>query len=122
MLLQRGFEPFPIACRLHIERLLQLANIKTVVVLDTRYELGSFAIAGNHVLVVPVAGIDLSEILHSWKSFTANAINRAQGRKGVLWQDESHDHLVRSEASLARITAYIHAHEDQGAYVEKRKL
>ena len=82
----------------------------------------SFAIAGNHVLVVPVAGIDLSEILHSWKSFTANAINRALGRKGVLWQDESHDHLVRSEASLARITAYIHAHEDQGAYVEKRKL
>ncbi len=89
-----------------------------------RYELGSFAIAGNHVhvLVVPIAGIDLSEILHSWKSFTANAINRALGRKGVLWQDESYDHLVRSEASLARITTYIHAHEDQGAYVERRKF
>jgi REP element-mobilizing transposase RayT len=89
-----------------------------------RYDLGSFAIAGNHVhvLVVPSTGFELSEILHSWKSFTANAINRALGRKGVLWQDESYDHLVRSAASLERIMAYIHAHEDQGAYVERRKL
>lgn len=90
----------------------------------TRCDLGSFAIAGNHVhvLVVPDAGFELSDILHSWKSFTANAINRALGRKGVLWQDESYDHLVRSKASLGRITAYILAHEEQGAYVEKREL
>lgn len=90
----------------------------------TRYQLGSFAIASNHVhiLVAPTPGVDLSLVLHSWKSFTANTINRRLGRKGKLWQDESHDHLVRSEASLDRIMAYIHAHEDQGAYVERRKL
>ncbi len=90
----------------------------------TRYQLGSFAIAGNHVhvLVAPVVGFELSGILHSWKSFSANAINRTLGRKGALWQDESYDHLVRSEASLARITAYILAHEQQGAYVERRML
>ncbi|MBX2979658.1 MAG: transposase [Flavobacteriales bacterium] len=90
----------------------------------TRYELGSFAIAGNHVhvLVVPSTGFELSDILHSWKSFTANAINRAIGHKGILWQDESHDHLVRSEASLDRIAAYILAHEEQGALVERREL
>lgn len=90
----------------------------------TRYQLGSFAIAGNHVhvLVTPVVGYELSGILHSWKSFSANAINRALGRKGTLWQDESYDHLVRSEASLARITAYMLAHEQQGALVERRLL
>jgi REP element-mobilizing transposase RayT len=90
----------------------------------TRYQLGSFAIAGNHVhvLVAPIPGIELSEVLHSWKSFSANAINRALGRKGTLWQDESYDHLVRSEASLGRIMAYIHAHEDQGGFVERRTL
>ena len=37
-----------------------------------RYTLGSFAIAGNHVhvLVAPVPGIDLSEVMHSWKTFS----------------------------------------------------
>ncbi|MEZ4756376.1 MAG: transposase [Flavobacteriales bacterium] len=90
----------------------------------TRYQLGSFAIAANHVhvLVVPAFGFELSGIMHSWKSFSANAINRALGRKGTLWQDESYDHLVRSEASLARISAFILAHERQGAYVERRVL
>ncbi len=89
-----------------------------------RYHLGSFAIAGNHVhaLVVPRPGIDLSKILHSWKSFTANEINKALSRSGPLWAAESYDHLVRSEDSLKRIEAYIHAHEDQGAYVERRQL
>ena len=89
-----------------------------------RYQLGSFTIAGNHVhvLVAPALGFDLSGILHSWKSFSANAINRALGRTGTLWQDESYDHLVRSEASLARITAYILAHEKHGALVERKAL
>ncbi|MGV3638802.1 MAG: transposase [Flavobacteriales bacterium] len=89
-----------------------------------RYHLGSFAVAGNHVhvLVAPIFGFELSGILHSWKSYSANAINRALGRKGALWQDESYDHLVRSEASLARITAYILAHEEQGALVERRSF
>lgn len=90
----------------------------------TRYQLGSFAIAANHVhvLVAPAVAFELSGIMHSWKSFSANAINRALGRKGTLWQDESYDHLVRSEASLARISGYILAHEKQGALVERRAL
>ena len=44
------------------------------------------------------------------------------GRTGTLWQDESYDHLVRSEEALYRIEAYIHAHKDQGAYVERRRF
>ena len=89
-----------------------------------RYRLGSFAIAGNHVhaLVLPLAGIDLSKILHSWKSFTANKINKALDRRGPLWAVESYDHLVRSTESLDRIQTYIHAHEEQGAYVERRQF
>lgn len=87
-----------------------------------RYLLGSFAVAGNHVhvLVVPMPGIKLSTVLHSWKSYTAKAINKAVGRSGTLWQDESYDHLVRSAASLHRIEEYIHAHGVHGAYVERR--
>lgn len=104
------------ACRIMREALLHFDGV--------RYQLGSFAIAANHVhvLVAPVVGIDLSEVLHSWKSYTSKAINKALGRNGTLWQDESHDHLVRSEAALYRIATYIHAHADQGAYVERRRL
>ena len=89
-----------------------------------RYRLGSFAIAGNHVhvLVAPMPGIDLSDVLHSWKSFTANAINKAIGAKGRLWMDENFDRLVRDRVHLERVEAYIARHERQGAYVELRDL
>ncbi len=85
-----------------------------------RYRLGTFAVAGNHVhvLAAPLADITLSSVLHSWKSFTANAINRALGRTGKLWQDESYDHLVRNGDELARIEAYIIGHGTKGAHVE----
>jgi len=75
-----------------------------------------------HVLVAPFSGIELTGVLHSWKSYTAKAINKALGRSGTFWQDESYDHLVRSAASLHRIEAYIEAHTAQGAYVERRSL
>lgn len=89
-----------------------------------RYRLGCFAIAGNHVhvLVAPMAGIDLSDILHSWKSFTGNAINKAVGQQGRLWMDESFDRLVRDRVHLERVEAYIARHERQGVYVELRDL
>ena len=60
-----------------------------------------------HVLVTPKRGNELGDILHSWKRFTAREINRLRGREGQLWQHESYDHIVRDEASLARITDYI---------------
>jgi hypothetical protein len=60
-----------------------------------------------HVLVRPVQGHDLSDILHSWKSHTANKANEALGRAGQFWQDESFDHIVRDEQQLERFAHYI---------------
>ena len=87
-----------------------------------RYHLGSFAIAGNHVhvLVVPHAGVELSHVVHSWKSFTSNAINKALGRSGRLWMDEYFDRILRNQLHLQRVEDYIAAHVEQGAYVERR--
>jgi REP element-mobilizing transposase RayT len=86
-----------------------------------RYRLGSFAIAGNHVhlLVAPYPAHSLSRILHSWKSFTAKAINRELGRTGKLWMEEYFDRIVRHAIHLERIEEYILAHKQQGAYVEQ---
>ncbi len=74
-----------------------------------RYALGSFVIMPNHVhaLVRPLMGHDLDKILHTWKSYTATQINRVLGREGMLWQEESFDHIVRDEAQLERYGRYI---------------
>jgi hypothetical protein len=89
----------------------------------SRYRLGSFAVAGNHVhvLVTPFPGIDLSQVQHSWKSFTANAINKALGLNGPLWRPESYDRIVRDQNELERIEDYILGHAHQGHHVEKRE-
>lgn len=89
-----------------------------------RYQLGTLAIAGNHVhvLMVPHPGCNLSDIMHSWKSYTAKAINKLLGRRGTFWQEESLDHVVRSAEHLARYERYIIGHRDQGAHVERRQL
>jgi valyl-tRNA synthetase len=74
-----------------------------------RYDLGSWVVMPNHVhaIVTPRAGHDLSEILHSWKSFTAHEINKRTGRSGELWLSESYDHIVRGERELHQIEEYI---------------
>jgi REP element-mobilizing transposase RayT len=60
-----------------------------------------------HALVTPLPGHELSDILHSWKSFTANQINRLLGVSGAFWQKESFDHIVRSPDSMENFRRYI---------------
>ena len=49
----------------------------------------------------------LTEILHSIKSFSAHAANKAMKRNGPLWQDESFDRMIRSESDLHEKWNYI---------------
>jgi len=74
-----------------------------------RYDLDEFVVMPNHVhvLVTPRPNFVLSDILHSWKSFTANVINERLITTGPLWQKESFDRIVRSGRSLERIREYI---------------
>ncbi|MBS1633464.1 MAG: Eco57I restriction-modification methylase domain-containing protein, partial [Bacteroidetes bacterium] len=74
-----------------------------------RYELDDWIIMPNHVhvLVKPIGENKLPDILHSWKSFTANKINEKIGKKGQLWMHESYDHIVRNEKALQAIRNYI---------------
>jgi len=58
-------------------------------------------------VVRPLQGHLLKEILHSWKSFTAHELNKALGREGKCWQEESFDCIVRSETQLEKISFYI---------------
>ncbi len=73
-----------------------------------RYGLHAWVVMPNHVhaVLTPFEHYGVSDILHSWKSFTASAINRALGRSGKLWQHESFDHLVRNHDSMIRFITY----------------
>ena len=76
---------------------------------EQRYYLDYFVIMPNHVhvLLIPIMPYTLKEILHSWKSYTANEMNKLTGRSEEVWQHESFDHIVRSQRQLEKIRAYI---------------
>jgi REP element-mobilizing transposase RayT len=74
-----------------------------------RYTLHAWTIMPNHVHVVvrPEPPHTLSDIMKSWKGYTAVQANRLLGREGSpFWQTESYDHCCRDEADRARCCVY----------------
>lgn len=76
----------------------------------SRYELRERVVLPNHVhaVVTPTGEPDLSQILHSWKSYTAKKMNQLLGRTGPIRQKESFDHIPRGPDQLERIERYFH--------------
>jgi valyl-tRNA synthetase len=74
-----------------------------------RYDLIAWCVMPNHVHVIvrPLEGNDLPDILHSWKSFTAKQANKQLGTTGSFWQKESYDHLVRDEQDFNHHLTYL---------------
>jgi alanyl-tRNA synthetase/REP element-mobilizing transposase RayT len=84
-----------------------------------RYDLFAACVMPDHVhiLIQPtVKELDaeekpvfypLTEILHSIKSFTAHEINKIENRSGALWDKESFDRHMRSDADLQEKYQYI---------------
>lgn len=58
-------------------------------------------------LVDELGPFSISQIMHGIKSESAHRINKALGRRGKVWQDESFDHVLRGDESLARKVAYV---------------
>ncbi|HEY5909653.1 MAG TPA: transposase [Verrucomicrobiae bacterium] len=74
-----------------------------------RYELHAWVVMPNHahVVVWPMPGFSLSQVLHSWKSFTSHKINERLPTKIVpFWQSESYEHLIRDDDDLHRCCHY----------------
>ena len=74
-----------------------------------RYLIDSYVVMPNHVHVLfkPLGQHSLVDILHSWKSFTANVLNRKMNREGALWMHESFDTIVRDAEHLRVCRDYI---------------
>ncbi len=93
--------------------ILQKPELATIVQLalthfdDVRYRLAAWCIMPNHVHVVVTPTLSpLRDILHSWKSFTAKAINGCNHRSGTVWQEESFDHAIRTLPGFTRFVSY----------------
>jgi REP element-mobilizing transposase RayT len=75
-----------------------------------RYDLRVWVIMPNHAhaVVWPRAGHTLSEILHSWKSYTSKEAGKLLQREGErFWQAESFDHIIRNDEERARLVHYV---------------
>jgi predicted solute-binding protein/REP element-mobilizing transposase RayT len=76
---------------------------------EQRYYLDAFVVMPNHVhvLVQPLTGFGLSDIIRSWKSYTARQLNKLFGRSGAVWMQESFDRIIRDSDALVRCRVYI---------------
>jgi REP element-mobilizing transposase RayT len=73
-----------------------------------RYDLHSFVVMANHVHLLVTPHVAANRWLGPLKGFMAHQANVLVGRQGTpFWQDESYDHLVRSDREFERIRAYI---------------
>jgi REP element-mobilizing transposase RayT len=68
-----------------------------------------FTVMPNHVHAVmkPLGDIELEDILASVKGFVSRKVNSFLGRRGVLWEEESYDQIIRDEEHLYRVIQYI---------------
>jgi putative transposase len=73
-----------------------------------RYGVLGWCIMPNHVhVMIEVWNTPLSELLHTWKSYTAKRANTLLGRAGDFWQDEYFDRYIRDEDHFQRVIKYV---------------
>jgi REP element-mobilizing transposase RayT len=76
---------------------------------DKRYRLLAWCLMPNHVHVVIeiLRSYSLSDIVRSWKSFTAHRSNALLGRTGQFWHADYFDRYMRNEEHLAQTVDYV---------------
>ena len=74
-----------------------------------RYRLIAWCVMPNHVhvLIETWERWPLADVIQSWKSFTAKAINRQLGQGGEVWQREYFDRYIRDDRHLQATIEYI---------------
>jgi REP element-mobilizing transposase RayT len=61
-----------------------------------------------HAVLWPFEGESVSEILHSWKSYTSKEAKRILRRDASkIWQAESFNHWIRDDDERARLVTYV---------------
>jgi REP element-mobilizing transposase RayT len=74
-----------------------------------RYELFAYVVMNDHVhaLLEPSPRFTLEATIQSWKSFSANQLQRKHGRTGRVWQKDYFDRIMRDDAEFGEVMRYI---------------
>ena len=112
------------ACWLRDERIAAIVQNALLRFDGERYRLLAWVVMPNHVhaLIETLPEFPLSDVVQSWKSFTAKKANRVLKRTGRFWMEDYFDRYVRDEIHLSATASYIernpvsaglvrHAHE-----------
>ena len=85
-----------------------------------RYRLLAWCVMPNHVhvLVETELGFPLPDLLHGWKSYSANEANRILGRRGVFWQREYVDRYLRNQEHFTAAIRYIEGNPSRAGLVK----
>jgi REP element-mobilizing transposase RayT len=75
----------------------------------SRYHLFSWVVMPNHVhsLMTRSEEYELSDILHSLKSFTSHEANKLLNRHGQFWIEDYFDRYIRNQEHFERTVKYI---------------
>jgi REP element-mobilizing transposase RayT len=97
------------SCFLRDNRLAEIVETALLHFDGQRYAVHAWCVMPNHVhtLFTPLAGFKMSEIVHSWKSFTANECNKVLGRSGKFWEREPFDRYIRNQRHFQNAVVYI---------------
>ena len=72
-----------------------------------------------HLILTPYDEWSLSDVMQRMKGVSAHLINRAIGRRGSLWLNESFDHILRSDESLTKKMEYVAQNPVRRGLVER---
>jgi REP element-mobilizing transposase RayT len=74
-----------------------------------RYFISCLTIMPNHVHcgMKPFDDFELEVVLRNMKGYVARKVNQRLGRKGILWEQESYDRILRDEEHLWQVVQYI---------------
>jgi len=75
----------------------------------SRYALPAFVVMDDHVhvMVMPLEGLELHRIVHSWKSYSATRLATGQARTAPVWQREYFDRIVRDDEEFRQKAQYM---------------
>lgn len=88
-----------------------------------QYRLLAWCVMPNHahVLIETLPSYPLSQVVHSWKSFTAKQANTLLGRNGIFWVREYYDRFIRNDRHLTEAINYIEQNPVKAGLVQNAK-
>ena len=110
------------SCYLGIPQIAELVCDAIVHFESKRYLLFAWAVMPNHLHLVlePSKGIELSDIVHSIKSYTAQQANKKLGRRGAFWQPDYFDRYIRDRQHFKNAIRYVEANPVKAGLIDDK--